>query len=128
MKKILLAISLLSCASFAQPAFAQNDKALHFAAGFTISFTVGAWKPKVGFAVGGGAGLAKVIHDSKQRGNKFDNADLAATVGGALAGSGLAWFLYHRKGKATSYYSLDARRADYLRHSISTDGRAGMGK
>lgn len=66
----------------------QRDKALHFAAGLTISLLIGFlfWNPIVGFAVAATVGIAKEVKDEYVYGG-FDALDLLSTGLGGLTGA-----------------------------------------
>lgn len=91
--------------AFKEPFSIDWDKPLHFAAGAlanevggvayeAITDALEAKKDPLGKAVAGmlaalAAGAAKEYLDSQEKGNKWDNKDLAATVAGALPAFGI---------------------------------------
>jgi uncharacterized protein YfiM (DUF2279 family) len=89
MAKKQLFISILLVLMLPTLCSAQVDKAMHVTAGFgiTISVTSLTHRPTLGLLSGIGAGVAKELWDSTQRGHDASARDCLATV----AGSGAAY-------------------------------------
>lgn len=101
---VALLFVLLSVPLAAQQAKPETlDKQMHFGGGLALSMTLGAAtrKPWLGLAAGVGAGMAKEAHDSFQRGNRWDNADFAATAGGAVVGYVVLKLIFHKHRPGT---------------------------
>lgn len=89
----LLIIAVLSSTAAAQAS--DLDKLFHVLVGGGVqgvsSMSLSAatntkYGPEIGLGLAAAAGIGKEVFDSRQKHNRFDPIDMAATIGGGLAG------------------------------------------
>lgn len=95
MLKWMIPVAMTACLAGGDDYSFKRDKQLHFAAGAIVGSVItyqcqkhDIKHPKLwGFLAATVIGLAKELHDRRQPGNRFDNADLAWAAAGGFAGA-----------------------------------------